>query len=378
MKNLNKIALSLAATFLTGAAFSASDVESRLSELEKKVSEISAVNSLDNLGPNLASARAEPKGMGWNLSVDVLYWQTKAAPADYCYLNDAAVDAPINYTITNQFVDFDWSWGFKVAAGYNFEHDLWDTRLEYSYFRNSGDNCVGPVSAPSAVQSQYLEDFYTLTQDSVSDYLDLDLVGVNAAEARAHIKNSYDNLYLELGRAFFVSKCLSIRPSIGVEAAWITLKSRVKFTGGKQFISNMIETVGGFDCNTLSSMTRSKFTGVGPRAAMNTKWHLCEGFSIYGNANAALLFSYMQHSSQTTYSAKPNNQANLVSNFHALSPTAKFELGIMYDKYIMCDTQHFGISLGYENQYYWDIAYVANQTRSLGLYGVTLKLQWDF
>jgi hypothetical protein len=50
----------------------------------------------------------------------------------------------------------------------------------------------------------------------------------------------------------------------------------------------------------------------------------------------------------------------------------------MYDAYIMCDTQRVGISLGYENQYYWDIAYVGNQTRSLGLYGVTLKLQWDF
>jgi hypothetical protein len=378
MKNLSVVAFSLVSSFVMAHAFAASDVENRLGELEKKVSEISAKNSMGNLGPNLASARAEPKGMGWNLSVDVLYWQTKVAPADYCYLNDAAVDFPINSTLTNQFVDYDWNWGFKVAAGYNFEHDQWDTKLEYTYFRNTGNNCVGPVCAPSAVQSKGLDESYYLTQDSISDFLDLSLISVNAGEARAHVKNSYDNLYLDLGREFYVSKCLSIRPSIGVEAAWINLKSCVKFTGGTQSSFNFYETVGGFDCNTLCWNVRSKFTGVGPRAAMNTKWHLCEGFSIYGNANAALLFSYLQHSAKGTYSGKPNNQENLISNFHALSPTAKFELGIMYDAYIMCDTQHVGISLGYENQYYWDIAYIYNQTRSLGLYGVTLKLQWDF
>ena len=332
---------------------------------------------MDNLGPNLASARAEPKGMGWNLSVDVLYWQTKIAPADYCYINDAAVDAPINYKLTNQFVDFDWNWGFKVAAGYNFEHDQWDTRLEYTYFRNSGNSCAGPVCAPSAVQAQYLGESYVFTQDSVADFIDLNLIGVNAGEARAYIKNSYDNLYLELGKAFFVSKCLSIRPTIGVEAAWFNIKSTLKYTGGTQS-KNSYDTIGGFDCNTLCFANEFKFSGVGPRAAMNSKWHLCEGFSIYGNANAALLFSYLQHSGKTTYSAKPNNQQLFESNFHDLSPTVKFELGIMYDKYIMCDSQHVGISLGYENQYYWDVSYLNNQTRSLGLYGVTLKLQWDF
>lgn len=377
MKNLHKFAFTLVSSILASSAFAASDVENRLNELEKKVSSISAINSMDNLGPNLASARAEPKGMGWNLSVDVLYWQTKVAPSDYCYLNDGAVDSPINYTLTNQFVDYDWNWGFKVAAGYNFEHDQWDTKLEYTYFRNSGNNSVGPVCAPSAIQSKDLDEAYVLTQDSISEFLDLNLVSVNAAEARAHVKNSYDNLYWDLGRAFFVSKCLSIRPSIGVEAAWFTLKSSVKFTGGTES-SNYLDTIGGFGCNNLYSSTTSKFSGVGPRAAINTKWHLCEGFSIYGNANAALLFSYMQHTGKATYSAKPKNQANVVSKFHVLSPTAKFELGIMYDKYIMCDTQHFGISLGYENQYYWDVAYANGMPRSLGLYGVTLKLQWDF
>jgi len=36
MKSLNKIAFSLATTFLTEAAFAAFNVENRLSELEKK------------------------------------------------------------------------------------------------------------------------------------------------------------------------------------------------------------------------------------------------------------------------------------------------------------------------------------------------------
>ena len=42
MKSLNKIGFSLLGAILASSGFAASDVENRLSELEKKVSEISA------------------------------------------------------------------------------------------------------------------------------------------------------------------------------------------------------------------------------------------------------------------------------------------------------------------------------------------------
>lgn len=377
MKSLNKLVLGFTGSMLAVSAFAASDMEMRLSEVEKKVNEISAKNSMDNLGPNLASARAEPKGMGWNLSIDVLYWQTKVTGTDYCYLNDGVADSPINYTTTQQFTDFDWAWGFKVGTGYNFCHDQWDTKLEYTYFRNTGTGRVGPVSFPSAVQSIYLDQAYALTQDSYIDYKELNVIAVNASEARLQVKNSYNDLYWDLGRAFFVSKWTSLRPSIGLEAAWFSFKGSSMFMGGTEMVYDF-GTVGGLGSNTLYTDFHEKFVGVGPRAGLASKWCFCNGFSLFGNLNVALLYSYIQNTGTVGYSGKPLNLSKNIAKFHRLNPTAKFELGVMYDKYIMCDTQHFGISLAYENQYYWDVSYFQSTPRSVGLYGATLKVQWDF
>lgn len=128
------------------------DVDQRLVDLEKKVAQISKVTANSVLGPVTASARAEPDGMGWNLSLDVLYWQTKTDTA-YCNINDGIVIKPLNFQETEREAKFQWEWGFKVAAGRNFEYDQWDAKLEYTYFKNKGKDLVNTLSLPSGVTS---------------------------------------------------------------------------------------------------------------------------------------------------------------------------------------------------------------------------------
>jgi len=229
-----------------------------------------------------------------------------------------------------------------------------------------------------------------------------------ADQTRASLKNRYDNLYLDLGRDFFVSKYLSLRPSFGAEAAWFTFTSNVKFSGGTpvslpvaQEANNasidlsqfQIEDISGNipftetrtldgvgDCN-LQTNFKEKFVGIGPRAGLDTRWHLGEGFSIYGDVNAALLYGYFKNALSQTYGDQPANEARAYYNFHRLVPTAKFEMGLVYDKYIMCETQHVSMALGYENQYYWDVFYsdvFMGLPAGMGMYGVNLKFQWDF
>jgi hypothetical protein len=247
-----------------------------------------------------------------------------------------------------------------------------------------------------------------LTYASITAYEEKNVVASYADQTRTSLKNRYDNLYLDLGRDFFVSKYLSLRPSFGAEATWFTFTTNTKFSGGQpvsvplsgtfsnvdlgeEFDSLPVEinnisytsnaTLDGIGDCVLQTLFTEKFVGIGPRAALDSRWHLGEGFSIYGDVNAALLYGYFKNQLSQTYGDQPNNQIRARYNYHRLVPTAKFELGIVYDKYIMCETQHVSMALGYENQYYWDIfvpkAYLGTPA-GVGMYGVNLKFQWDF
>lgn len=406
MKALKKTSAALIAIAASASAFAGSDIETRVNEIEKKIEMMSTTTSMGNFGPSLVSARAEPDGMGWSLSLDVLYWQSKIGGSTYCAINDGAVNSPINFTLSPREPNFQWAWGFKIGAGYNFDHDKWDTKLKYTFFRNHGKDYVNPLSLPSVIISPMIEVGAPLTYASAIDFEKDNVIVSYADETRTSLKNRYDNLYLDLGRDFFVSKYLSLRPSFGAEAAWFTFTSNTKFSGGQSArlpvaqVANNVTTspnsenklptsfdytetrtlagIGG--CN-LQTVFTEKFVGIGPRAALDSRWHLGEGFSIYGDVNAALLYGYFKNHLRATYTDQPDNEARARYNYHRLVPTAKFELGVVYDKYIMCETQHVSMALGYENQYYWDVfvptAYLG-MPAGVGMYGVNLKFQWDF
>jgi hypothetical protein len=394
MKALKKTSAALIAIAASASAFAGSDIETRVNEIEKKIEMLSTTTAMGNFGPSLVSARAEPDGMGWNLSLDVLYWQTKMGNSTYCAINDGIANSPIKFNMTPREPNFQWAWGFKIGAGYNFDHDKWDTKLKYTFFRNHGKDYVNPLSLPSGIMSPMIDAGVPLTFASLVAYEAKNVRVSFADETRINLKNRYDNLYLDLGRDFFVSKYLSLRPSFGAEAAWFTFTSNMKFTGGAsqtalvpstQFKDGQLQSgytqqvtlfnaVG--DCN-LQAMFKEKFVGIGPRAGLDSRWHLGEGFSIYGDVNAALLYGYFKLNASQQYTDQPQNLATAYYKFHRLVPTAKFELGVVYDKYIMCETQHVSIALGYENQYYWDV-YTPVVAAGVGMYGVDLKFQWDF
>jgi hypothetical protein len=228
---------------------------------------------------------------------------------------------------------------------------------------------------------------YGITFDSWTQFAANHVGFVYALEAQESLKNSYDDLFADLGRAFFVSKSLSLRPSLGVEATWFSFKGNAQFSNGKlegfsfEKNDNVNGTLwGGLGLAALKKVSETKSVGVGPRVALDTKYYLCNGFSVYSNGSGALLFSYFKQNSRTTYSLKQKNQKIVINNFHCVIPTAKIDLGLRYDSNMFCDTQRVAIALGYESVYYFD-SYGYSTVKGFGgvaMYGVNLKLRWDF
>lgn len=390
MKALKKTSAALIAFAVSASAFAGTDMESRVSELEKKVDMMSTTTAIGTFGPKTALARAEPNGMGWRISVDVLYWQTKVGGTEYAVGLNGYTNSTFARKYYVQEPRFQWDFGFKVGAGYNFEHDGWESNLEYTYFRNNAHDHVAQNHLPSAVLSPIIDEAAILGAPNFDTALSAGGLLPYATEGKAYVRNKYDNLKLDLARDFFVSKYLSVKPSFGVQATWINLRRNVKFTGGgtaftaidnnysSQMAVTKTYTARGLGSNFVREYARSEFFGIGPKAGVDTRWHLVENFCFYANTEAALLFGRFKLDRALTNTAQTGNSLDGYFSFHRLNPTVRFDLGVTYDKYMMCDTQHLGISLGYENVYYWDVNYIDLLPAGLGMYGVTLKFVWDF
>lgn len=382
MNALKKTSATLIAFAISASAFAGSDLETRVHELEKKVDMMSTSTPAETFGPKLALSRPEPNGKGWFLTFDVLYWQSKVGGMEYVISDGANVFSPIVHTTNPREAEFDWTFAFKAGIGYKFFHDGWDTHFEYTYFHNNGSDSYA-VTKPSALHPLQEQEISLITAVTAADIANSNILKF-CEQSSTQLKLSFNDINLDLGRDFFVSKYLSLRPSVGLKASWISLKSSSQYTGGDIRHTFLVGTVSvaeaGLGTNILYANINEKFNGIGPRASLDTKWYLGNDISIYGDLAGALEFGYFRLDSNATFTGQPANSISDTQKIHRLVPTVDFELGLMYEKFMMCDTQHFSISLGYETQYFWDVNYITYTyaPEGIGMYGVNLDLRWDF
>jgi hypothetical protein len=89
----------------------------------------------------LTSARPESEN-GWFLFADALYWYVDIGSTDWANANTNTT--PVTTTnATNHSLNFKWDWGFKVGIGVNVDHDMWDSRVYYTWFDTKHHNHVG-------------------------------------------------------------------------------------------------------------------------------------------------------------------------------------------------------------------------------------------
>ena len=116
------------------AAPSNDDLQREIDQLKMRVDRMSEGSSLHS--DKTADA---PTGYGVYLSADAIFWQTQGDTTQYSERMSQNVPAsarPQDNIIENQSID--WTWGFKVGAGYTFDHDNWKLAGEYTWFRPDG------------------------------------------------------------------------------------------------------------------------------------------------------------------------------------------------------------------------------------------------
>lgn len=337
-------------------------LENRVNALEQKKSATNALNP---------SGRPQVRdGADLFFTADLLIWQAHEnglSTAVKAQSPQPAASALYRSSVKN--MEFDWDPGFRLGLGWNTPHDGWDLGVNWTWFQTKAKQNVN-VNSDHILLST---DTYPLAQAGIDGYRSL------SSNWRLHL----NLLDLNLGREFFVSKWMTLRPFVGLRSGWI--------------FQNMNETYG--EATPVVSQTgtymkrKCNFWGIGPRAGLDTQWGLGYGFSLFGNASAALLYGFYESTNYQTqvFSGSSNDAVSNTNSVRVGRAITELSLGVRWDTMFGDDRCHFGIQAGWENLMFFGQnqfshfigtsnnagSYVSNQG-DLTIQGWTLSGRLDF
>lgn len=271
--NLKKMWPAAAASLVafTSLINAADDMQTR--NLENRVSALESRKGSNGMINPPANPRVK-EGADVIVTGEVTYWKAHEAELEYAWESDDCSGntcPPLSLEAERPRHEFEW--GFKVGLGYVLPHDGWDVYANYTRFNGHHHNCGGHeceeccVCAPRLFFPTFLIPCLTTPCPNVT-------------EACGKWKLRLNRLDLELGREFFVSKWLTMRPFIGFAGVIITQHLNVEYAGGNYVPAG----------HEYEHKMRNQFRGGGLRGGFNTQWDFCKDWSIYGNLALNLLY----------------------------------------------------------------------------------------
>lgn len=348
-------------------------------------------------------------------TVDFIYWTAREQGTAFgatSGFRSFGTGTPVSGTPTGKVIQPHNKWrpGFKIGLGIDFCHDGWDLYTQYTWFRsNSGSrsttingvpSLVGTLlSAGPGITGTTLSDSYWGIATGAPQFFGGVVGNVDAAGAtpvaqpmqfqtvRGSWNLHFNVIDLELGRNFYISPRLTLRPHFGLKGTWQKQQLHVSF-------SNPVTALGAFFTNDPSNSVnmRNKFSnwGIGPRAGINTAWHFYRLFSLVGDIAVTGL---LDHFSATRFDTRHEVVGGVVSNdsavhlknsFYTFAPVVEWMLGFRFEKWTLHNDYHFAFDAGWESQHWlfqnqFIRAYSAESNNgTLGMHGLTLKARFDF
>lgn len=335
---------------------------------EKEMNQpITQVQNGDNGLPN-TSARFKPDSTSLDVFADLLVWCAQESGTD----NWAEVITTSGSKTKSDIrdVNFDWDAGFRVGLGYGMRHDQWDTQLYYTWFRTRGHDHVS--STPGSVFSAFLGNFYVDNPNGAG------ISGVAYQKASMRWMIHFNMFDWELGRSFWVSKALSLRPSLGLKGGWIHQSIHTKWQNPNR--------IGAEFFNTARENLKNNFWGIGPSGGLNTKWNLFvrqnHSFNLFGDLSGAIMWGHWTFRDVYKNDIRQKVIVKL-SHINGGATMLRTFMGIGWDADFNQNRLHLCTKLGYEMQFWLDqLQFYSFDTgrlnNELTLQGGTLEVRFEF
>jgi len=318
--------------------------------------------------PNI-STRPQCSSSGWVVSADFLGWYASQEVASI-YADVVTHFGVIPASWGAPSFNFNWDYGFRIGAGYDLEYDQWDTSLSWSWFRTDAKHTI-PMNPNASIGPEFFAALlsFSLEGDTVLD------VAQSMSARWSLLFNMFD---WELGRSFWVSKGLSLRPFLGLKGGWIHQSIDAKYYN---LAIDNISTP-----NLGSEHLKNNFWGVGPLGGVNTKWRARDFgshfFDLFGDFSVAEMWGSWS-CSDVYKSTIPSTSSVNTKNSSLGALTLRGFMGIGWDVDFRENKSHFAAKLGYEMQIWFDQLRIATFQlqrlhNDLTLQGVTFNCRLDY
>ncbi|MCI0381676.1 MAG: Lpg1974 family pore-forming outer membrane protein [Chlamydiae bacterium] len=305
-------------------------------------------------------------GVDLYVTADFIYWTAREDNLGYVVSTGQVNNGASSATARGGVHHPDWKFrpGFKVALGMNFEHDGWDSKIEYTWNRWRR---ISDSTTPSGTKL-LLDTLIAVNDDPFS------ISPVTRASARWRF--NLNVLDWELGRNYYISRYLMLRPHFGFKGTW-----------GRQRFNTTFNGLTGADAHVKTSRWRMPYWGIGIRAGLDTAWHFTKSFSLFGEIAFTGLweqFKPRRHDvDQNIVTGLFTSLFNVDYEFHTIKPIIEWIIGLRWETWFSDDNYHFGIEAGWEEQWWGGQNQFFRLTTEsdwgdLVMQGLTVKVRFDF
>ncbi len=304
------------------------------------------------------------QGVDFSFGIEALYMRATEDSVSVGMQNPVAGAYPQAYSSTDQ--QYDWTWGARVDAGYAMDHDGWDFQGQWTWFQSSHthDRLAGTGAGFFSAVAP--------TDEDSSPYTNI-LTGSLNSHRRLLI-NVGD---LDLGREFFISKWLTLRPCVGVRGVWIERRLTVDAI-------NVLSTPAGLDPTTsqVTSHDKGSYNAGGIYAGLDTQWGFGDGWSLFGMIDQALVYGRNNLSGyevDRTLNGAVYTRASVSDKWFTVRGITDLALGLRWDYMFDNDSYRLRLQAAWEEHLFsnLDVDNFGN-SGNLALTGASFKASFDF
>ncbi len=303
------------------------------------------------LGPKKYGVNAPVNPLTCNGDFEItlagFYWKAEQAGLEY-----AIETQTINTTNTERhhLIDadfknpkFKWDFGFKIGVGYNTTCDGWDIGLLWTRY-------TGRATSHNEAEQSDNQTLLVLWSDEKVPNIDSGDASF-ARDIETHWKFHLNLIDIALGRKYWNSHKVALRPHIGFRISYIDQDFTIEHLGGvltspTSIVNNQVKI-------------DNDFKGVGIRTGLDGQWNVGCGFAIYGNFALSLNNGHFKvdHNEQNRFAESPFSKTKTLeakNSFRATRLMTDLALGIQYST-LLCDCQYaLSASLGWEQHLFLD------------------------
>ncbi|MBI3236101.1 MAG: hypothetical protein HYZ48_00050 [Chlamydiales bacterium] len=306
----------------------------------------------------------EPKVTHWAdpfITAEFIYWKAYEEGLDYATTGVAPATANASRGSVHN-PSFGYEPGFKLGFGLKFRHDGWDLYGNWTWLSEFEGNGRANASTNSVVNA-------TWTAPVINVNGPFDVTSFNMDHAHAHWDMKFNSLDLELGRNFYISRFLTLRPHFGFKFGWVNQDYEVKY-----------HTLDGLDAADYHIKMNQDFFGCGLRTGLDTVWYFTKHWGLYGDFAFAALWSRFHSNRKDSYAdaATPKfHNLKTHNHFNTMTEVLELGLGFRYDTTFFIGDYAFYLQAGWEEQIwfnqnqYYDLA--DDVKGNMGMQGLSVK-----